>query len=102
MGVCARDVRGFDATPPLLRRVIGDCARQTTVRRMQGEHLERAESRKVTDCAISVLFHFSYGYGRRYRRVVFSSGTSELSFSDLVTDGRSARREKRSAHSGPA
>jgi hypothetical protein len=55
MGVCARDVQRFDAAPPLLRRVIGDCARQTTVRHMLGEDLKRAESRKVADCAMSVL-----------------------------------------------
>jgi len=69
MGVCARDLRSFDATPHLLRRVIYDCARQTTVSRVQGEHLERAQSRKVADRAISVLFYFLYGYGRRHRRV---------------------------------
>jgi hypothetical protein len=61
----ARDILSFDATPHLLRRVTGDRARQTTVRRVQGEHLERAESRKVAEC---VLFHFSFGYGRRYSR----------------------------------
>jgi hypothetical protein len=61
----ARDLRSFDATSHFLRRVTGDCARQTTVSRVQGEHLERAESRKVADCEISVLFDFSYGYGRK-------------------------------------
>ena len=64
-----RDVRSFDAAPHLQRRVIGDRARQTTVRRVQGEHPERAEPRKVADCTISVYLHVSYGYGRRYRRV---------------------------------
>jgi len=32
---------------------------------VQGEHLERAESRKVAYCEISVSFDFSYGYGRK-------------------------------------
>ena len=61
----ARDLRSFDATSHLLRRVTGDRARQTTVSRVQGEHLERAETRKVADCEISVLFDFSYGYGHK-------------------------------------
>jgi len=56
----ARYVRSFDAAPHLLRHVMGDRARHATVRRVQGEHLERAESRKVAECAISVLYHFSY------------------------------------------
>jgi hypothetical protein len=61
----ARDLRSFDATPYLLRRVTGGRARQTTVCRVQGEHIERAETRTVADCEISVLFDFSYGYGRK-------------------------------------
>ena len=61
----ARDLRSFDATPHLLRRVTSDRARQTTVSRVQGEHLERAETRKVEDCEISVLFDFTYGYRRK-------------------------------------
>ena len=48
----ARDLRSFDATTPVLRRMIGNCARLTTVSRVQGEHLERAETRKVADWAI--------------------------------------------------
>jgi len=32
---------------------------------VQGEHLERAESRKAAYCEISVFFDFSYGYGRK-------------------------------------
>jgi len=68
----ARYVRSLDAATHLLRRVMGDRARQITVRRVQGEHLERAESRKLAECAISVLHHLSYGYGRRFRRVVWS------------------------------
>jgi len=47
----ARGVRSFDAATHLLQRAIGDRARQTTVCRVQGERLERAESRKVADCA---------------------------------------------------
>jgi hypothetical protein len=66
----ARDLRSFDATPSLLRHVIGYRARQTTVSRVQGEGFERAKSRKVAEGAISVCFSFSYGYGRRYRRVI--------------------------------
>jgi len=50
----ALDLGDFDATPPVLRRVVGDCARQTTLSCVQGEHLERAESGKVTVCAVSV------------------------------------------------
>mgnify|MGYP006894503510 CR=1 FL=1 len=67
----ARDLRSFDATPHLLRRVTRDRARQTTVSRVHGEHLQRAETKKVADCEISVLFDFSYGYGRQvgYRRL---------------------------------
>jgi len=61
----ARDLRSFDATPHLLRRVTGDRARQSTVSREQSEHLERAETRKVADCEISVLFDCSYGYRRK-------------------------------------
>ena len=66
----ARHLRSFDAAPPLLRCVIGDRARQTTVSRVQGEHLERAESRKVAHCEISVLFDFSTDMAVRYRRVM--------------------------------
>ena len=66
----ARDLRSFDATPHLLRRVTGDRARQTTVSRVQGEHLERAETRKVADCEISVFYLTSHtDIAVRYRRV---------------------------------
>ena len=64
----ARDLRSFDATPHFLRRVTGDRARQTTVSRVQGEHLERAETRKVAACEISV---FDTDIAVRYRRVRF-------------------------------
>jgi len=50
----ARYARSFDAAPHFLRSVMGDRARQTTVRRVQGEHLERAESRKVAEIICDV------------------------------------------------
>jgi len=63
MDVCARDVRSLMLHPLYYDVQLSIARVKPPYAACTDAHLEHAESRKVADCAISVLFHFSYEAG---------------------------------------